>query len=61
MSLRSDESDVNMDAGTVEHPGSMSVSTDVAISKKLSQEANMESVASESLESMNIDNLVSPM
>ena len=49
MSLYGD--DIGMDAGNAEFSGSLSVSTDVASKKKLSQEADIESAASESEES----------
>ena len=49
MSLYDD--DIGMDAGNAEFSGSLSVSTDVASKKKLSQGTDIESVASESRES----------
>ena len=44
--------DVDMDAGTAGHSGSLSFSTDVANKKKLSQDADMESAVSDFEESI---------
>lgn len=45
------DDDVDMDTGTVEYSGSLSVSTDNASKKKLSQESDTKSAVSEDEES----------
>ena len=52
MSQYSDSHDVDMDAGTAEHPGSLSFSTSAASQQTIPQEFDISSQASEIEESM---------
>ena len=53
MSQYSDSQDVDMDAGTAQYPGSLSFSTSAVSHKKVPQEFDISSEASEIEKSMN--------
>ena len=52
MSQYCDSQDIDMDAGTAQYPGSLSFSTSVASQKKVPQEFDISSEASENEESI---------